>query len=317
MPQGKKATKGSGSKPEVDKNDDVAGELDSVVEASTLAAVQKVFLQRVARLLVNIQNPRYAKKARLQGYTTEEHKLGWQYWSVASGMDRPLNHWFGEQNHAAEEGEGSAERMRVLREIDTFENRWFPRVRGMIRRLVPRARRDAFAAAFFKDLPQQPLGPAVVGSVTGLLNRIADLEKSEEPGAKALFNALPGRGLTATKIEQVRALLKQAEEGGGWALQATTLSAKDLAAAQARQLEAYEDVRDWFNDWAEMLRDVFGVADQVVLGLTTARGKRGSGTEVLEEEDAGEGDADEEEADQEADAGATPAGKGTGKAKPA
>lgn len=287
-----KATKASTPQPTAEPDaevNDVLDELESEVGATTLATAQKAFLQKASRFLVNVQSPRYVARARRQGYGKEEHKQGWTYWSVASGMTRSLDHWFTEQGHAVQEGEAGGERLRLLQEIDAFENTWFPRVRMIIRRHVPRESREAFAAAFFKDLAQQPLGPGVVGSVTGLLNRVAELEKSAEPGAKQVWTTLRKRGFTATKIAQVRALLKEVEEGAPAAPREATVSPKTLAEAQAAQLEAFEDLRDWFNDWATMLRDVFGVADQVFLGLTSARGGRGGVDEVLEEDAAEEG----------------------------
>jgi len=79
-------------------------------------------------------------------------------------------------------------------------------------------------------------------------------------------------------------LLKEAEEGVRRDAKATAIKPEELANAQAAQLEAFEDLRDWFNDWATTLRDVFGVADQIVLGLTTARGGRAAAEDVVEEE---------------------------------
>lgn len=51
--------------------------------------------------------------------------------------------------------------------------------------------------AMFKDLVQQPLGLSVVGSVSTSLTRLAGLESSSDPDAKAVCTMLRSRGLTS------------------------------------------------------------------------------------------------------------------------
>lgn len=262
------------------------------VASTSLTKAQKALLHRVSRFLVNIQSAAYSGRAARNGYTPAAHAEGWKLWSVASGMTRPLDHWFSEQQRSGDLAGIAGDRLRLLRDIDTFENTWFPRVRAIIRRMVPRERRDAFAAAFFSNLEQQPLGPSVVGSVRGLLQRIEELKTSGEPGAKQVFETLQQRGLTAKKVAEVRALLKEAEAGSEKAPQKQPVTPEELQSAQAAQQEAYESLRDWFNDWGTMLRDVFNVRERLVLGLAI-RKKRASGAEeVIEEEE----EIEEEEA---------------------
>ncbi|MGK4002624.1 hypothetical protein WMF31_08375 [Sorangium sp. So ce1036] len=82
------------------------------------------------------------------GSDRDEHRQGWRLLRLASGEDKPLEHLFVEvANGGVLEG---AERLRLLQDVDAFENTWFPRARVIIRRIVPRARREAFEAAFFK-----------------------------------------------------------------------------------------------------------------------------------------------------------------------
>ena len=155
----------------------------------------------------------------------------------------------------------------MLQEIDAFENTWFPRTRAIIRRMVPRETRDEFAAAFFTNLEQQPLGPGVVGSVSTFLARIDDLTKSANPHARKVRATLEERGLTAAKSKAVKELLAQASH-----LVNDVASPKSDAAtihrAQAAQIEGLADLRDWFNDWATALRSVFNASEQIRLGLT-------------------------------------------------
>jgi hypothetical protein len=128
--------------------------------------------------------------------------------------------------------------------------------------------RAGHAAAFFKDLVQQPLGPAVVGSVSTYVARIEGLDASDEGDAKVVREMLRSRGLTAGRIEAIKELLKDAQAGGkaGKKVQATA-SAAELAKARTAQLEAVGGLRDWFNDWGTTLRSRFGARDQVRLGL--------------------------------------------------
>ncbi len=283
------------------------------VTATTQTAAQRAILARVSRFLVNIQSKSLGPKAARAGYTSKAHAEGWRLYNKAGGADRPLEHWFGEQALTSEEEGIAGDRLRLLTEIDAFENKWFPRVRMIIRRVVPRKSRDAFAAAFFTNLAQQPLGPGVVGSVTTLLQRVEDLAKSKEPGAKEVVATLKERGLTDKAIATVRALLKEAEEGSPKAPVHTPVSPTDLAKAQAAQEEALEDLKDWYNDWATHLRPSFNLREQIVLGLTVRSGRAASGDETpLDEEDPAtdeEDAADEEAADKPAPAPAKPAAR--------
>lgn len=316
-----RSSKSAPAKPEKEA-EAPAVEID--IASTSLTKVQKAFLARVSRFLVNIQSRGYSGRAAKNGYTPAAHAEGWKLWSEASGMTRPLDHWFTEQERGGELAGIAGDRLRLLQEIDGFENTWFPRVRAIIRRVVPRDRRDGFAAAFFSNLEQQPLGPMVVGSVSGLLRRIEELQTSDEPGAKAVFKTLQERGLTAKKIAEVHALIAQASEGSAKGPKKTGVRPEELASAQAAQQEAYEDLRDWFNDWATMLRPAFNAREQVILGLAVRRSRGPAAGEIveddegIEEEDEAAGEeaeADELEAEGEEEAPAKAPAKG--KAAPA
>lgn len=227
-------------------------------------------LARVTRLLVAVQTPNLLVRARREGYTAEEHQLGQTLWRRASGLERPLDHYFARGVLTLAD---SAEGQRLLQEIDAFENLWFPRTRAIIRRAVPRERRDAFEAAFFADLTQQPLGPAVVGSVTTYLTRVEGLEKSTQPDAKAVRQLLQQRGLTAGKIADVRRLIAQLGELTPPAVPTETNEYKN---ADVAQREALQQLADWYRDWATTLRTAFSTRDQVKLGLTRLPRRAGS-----------------------------------------
>ncbi|MFO0590272.1 MAG: hypothetical protein U0441_22200 [Polyangiaceae bacterium] len=261
---------------------------DVEFSATSLGSGRKTYLERVARFLVNIQSAGFSARAARNGYDAAAHAEGWRLYNKAAGADRPLEHWFGEQAQMEDTSGLTGDRLRLLTDIDAIENTWFPRVRAIIRRVVPRESRESFAAAFFSNLEQQPLGPAVVTSVGTLLQRIEGLEKSKEPGAKEVLATLRARGLTPSKVVWIRGLLKEAESVAPRPARKIALTQAELTRAQTEQEEAFEDLRDWFNDWATHLRTVFNVRHQIVLGLAV-RGGRGSGSDAAV---VGEGEGD-------------------------
>jgi hypothetical protein len=269
---------------------------DSLDEATPteLDAEATAFLGRVHTLLFNV--PKHLDRARRHGYTQKEHDLGWELYTTASGKNRRFEHWLAESDQRDVATGVSAERMRLLQEIDAFENLWFPRMRALIPRVIPRESAGRFAAAFFKDLAQQPLGPAVVDSVKTFLNRIDELASSAEPGARALYETLGERGLTPKKIEAMRRLIAAAEEHRTPDRATPALSREEIAKAKEAQLAALESLRLWYNDWATTFRGVFGTRAQITLGLTALKRKKKDAApedatpEGEEEEDGGAGD---------------------------
>lgn len=260
--------------------------------ATTLTKSDQSLLRRTMRFLVNILEPGLADRARREGYSRQEHALGWQLWRTAAGETRPFEHWLREQQLVEGIDLVSEEQRRRLQEIDDFENTWFPRTRAIIRRIVSKERRDAFAAAFFKDLVQQPLGPAVVGSVGTYLTRLAGLEASTDPDAKAVRATLRSRGLTEGKLATIARLLEETKARANDGKEPSTpVSAADLEKARLAQLEALAALRDWWNDWGVTLRPRYGMREQLKLGLTLGK-KRGPNPDDGELDDADDEPAD-------------------------
>jgi len=288
-------TKSRKNPPTTDAIDDINEE--PIVTATNLSSTDQAFLRRVVRFLVNIATPGYGDKARREGYSASEHALGWKLWRTAAGETRPFDHWLREQEVAEGTDMDSAEQRRLLQEIDTFENTWFPRTRAIIRRVVAKDRRDRFAAAFFKDLAQQPLGPAVVGSVSTFITRVEGLEGNDDVDTKAVRTMLRSRGLTKARIDGIKNLLEAAQAGSKPSKTGAAVSAEELEKARAAQLEALADLRDWFNDWGTTLRSRFGARDQVRLGLMVPQGGSSAA-----EEDSDEELVDDEEGSEEPEA---------------
>jgi hypothetical protein len=251
---------------------DPTGPVDDASEIPAgvvLTADEQDLLGKVLKLLVNISRPPHIAVARREGYTNKEHKEGWRLLKLASGEGRSLDHLF-EESAAGASSTASAERLRLLQDVDAFENTWFPRTRAILRRVVPRERRDAFEAAFFKNLEQQPLSPAVIVSVGTYLSRLEGLAKSDNQDAKKVRETLVERGLTDEKVKDVRALLAKLEGSNG-KKKTGKVSPTELAKAHAEQREALEDLRGWFNDWGTTLRQVLSTRAQITLGLTVLK----------------------------------------------
>lgn len=233
-------------------------------EDEGITAEDQQFLGQSLRFLVNLQKPGLAKIAQASGYSGEEHAEGWRLHRAASGQDHALSVVF-----ALSSTTPTAEQayMPTLRRVDAFENLWFPRTRAIIQRVVPAESRARFEAAFFHDLAQQPLGPAVIGSVRTFITRVESLEKSKEPGAREVRETLRKRGLTTTVITEMKKLLGEVMELAPAAPQ--TVDEEALAKLRVEQKRAVVSLRAWFNDWATTLRTVFNRKQLIQLGLAT------------------------------------------------
>jgi hypothetical protein len=230
-------------------------------EISTLSAEQRNKLEKVQRLLLNVRDPVISPRVQLHGYDNDEHQLGWRLFVESSGGNIPLDAVFSARKQAEIPNE---ERSRsIFRELDQFENRWFPRVEAALKRFIAPKVYDQFKAAFFQDLSMQPEGPAVVGSVTKLLDRTEALATSAVEGAAAAFASLVKRGLDDDFRAHIRSLLARAQRLD-WAAPPTTV---DVAALSQAQQEAYRQLVDWYKDWATTFRQELDHRSLVRLGL--------------------------------------------------
>ena len=239
------------------------------VTPTTLSSDDWTFLEKVNTFLFHIQA--YAARAKLHGYDDDENELGKTLMEKAAGRDRPLSHWMAEGAHAGQPAQLNAEQTRLLQEIDTFENTWFPRVRSILQRAIHEDEQELFLAAFFKDLTQQPFGVGVLDSVSTLLNRFAELAASSVHGAKEAHQLGMKRGLTKNKIEYVRGLIEASGKALPSAAPVSAPTPEQLAKAKEEQLAALKKLRRWYNDWATTFRDVFGTRVQIRLGLTSLK----------------------------------------------
>ena len=225
-------------------------------------------MERIQKMLVGVKHPNILKRVVPHGYNDEENEYGWKKWREAVAADQSLGFSLSLVT-TLDLFSSTSEVVLWIKELDQFENRWFPRTRNAIRRFVPRDRREAFEEAFFQDMAQQPEGPLVVGSVEKFLARLEDLKTSKEPGAKEVYNSLEQKGLTAELQQTMNGLIKKIQRLPP--LPQTKLTDKEIEENQRLRREAYEDLNLWYIDWATVFRDVLDYNQLLKLGLVTRR----------------------------------------------
>lgn len=241
---------------------------DASAALPELTPKDRRFLLRVSRFLLAIRERPVFARAAAHGYSVDEHNEGWRLYRLAMGENRPLDFL------APKEERKSDVSNDVLQALDTFENQWFPRVRAIIKRFA-KGGADALEAAFFKDLEQQPLGPAVVGSVSTFVQRVDELKTSKLTGAKAVHDVLVRRGLTSAVLEEVRKLIARAKTPTR-AAEPSSSNADEDQKRLAEQHEALAELRAWREDWRSTLTPVFDYNTLLSLGLIAAKGRKKS-----------------------------------------
>jgi hypothetical protein len=175
-----------------------------------LDADGRSLLESVARLLMRIQQPTLMARAQLEGYTTEEHQVGWRAFVEAAGGNTTVELNVASGVMQSADALVTQRRNSILQQLDGMENTWFPRLRAIIRRVLaddPSA--AAFEAAFFEEMEQQPLGPGVIASMAKFVNRIRSLDTTPgSPGARVRA-VLNERGLTDERLAEVSAMVEE------------------------------------------------------------------------------------------------------------
>lgn len=236
--------------------------------SNVLDSRQHKQLAKIQRFLTNVADPVIVSRAVLHGYDDDEHAQGWSLYSQATGMSRPLSFFVSAKAQTASSVDDQTKTL--LRLLDQFENKWFPRIASALDRYVKGAGEAAFVLAFFEGLVQQPEGPLVVDSVTMLLDRVEALAESEVAGAKEAFKSLEKRGLTVAVRAEVRAQLASVRQLRP-SLVSSSSPAVDLAGAALDQQAAYQKLVSWYRDWATTFRQELDHHALVRLGLRSSR----------------------------------------------
>jgi hypothetical protein len=230
-------------------------------------------LGKCQRLLVNMQNSEIATFAMEFGYDSNEHKQGWALWETAAGAKRPLNHFLSHQLLEKSQGEISSTK-RLINELDEFENKWFPITRRTLARFVEAPHKEVFLEGFFQDMPQVPRGPMVVGSVTKFMQRLADLKTNKTPGASKAYESLVRKGLNEKLQKAIQGILKEAGQVSKTTLASTPVSVEELEKAEKAQLQAYEELMLWYQDWFTVFRSSLPYRMQRSLGLISHNNRK-------------------------------------------
>ncbi len=249
-----------------------------------LDADGRSLIERVARLLVRLQQPSLMARAQNEGYTDTEHQIGWDLMTEAGGGTTTvaINAASGAlQSADAKTAEAALAR---LQQIDAFENVWFQRTRVIIRRVVTDGTAAAFEKAFFDELEQQPLGPGVIASVSKYLSRLASLDTTPDSPGALVRATLSARGLTKERVEEMSKLVAEAKAATAPIAPVSDTTTEQVAAANARRTAALNALELWYDDWSTTFRTVFGVREQIKLGLTDGKGKVASKKKVKDKE---------------------------------
>jgi hypothetical protein len=238
---------------------------DAVVEP-VFHKEQRQNLEKYTRFLQNMGTGKVAARALAHGYNDAEHEQGWALLLRASGSQRPISHFVSQSDQAALLSSDS--QRALIRDLDAFENKWFPITEAVLARYIQGDTKDTFLAAFFQDLQQQPEGPAVVGSVETLLNRVESLSADSTPGAQAAAAALSSRGLSPEAIDKARDLITQSR---AFAPAQPIADADQIAQATADQRAALQELSLWYNDWATTFRRVLDYHSLLRLGLISIK----------------------------------------------
>jgi hypothetical protein len=237
----------------------------STARATIFNSYELSRLDDIQRVLVRITDPAITIHVYRLGYDEKEHAEGQALWATASGLHVPLTHSLSEADRQI--AEGSSQQYRdLMRLLDQFENKWFPRVRNALLRYIVSAERQVFVDAFFEDMSQQPEGPLVVGSVKKFMVRYGDLRKSEVAGVSDALAALAKRGLDDGLLDRIHSALAKVDSLEKERPQ-PKVSLDILAKSAKERREAYERLNLWFIDWTEIFRQELPYNQLKGLGL--------------------------------------------------
>lgn len=239
-----------------------------------LNADDRTLIQSANRMLVALGNAGVARRASALGMDEAEVNEGWRLHDAAAGRHRSFQITLTLVGTVSpEQAKAQSER---LSRLDAFENTWLPQTRTALPRFVPPADLADVETAFWANLKQQPLGPAVVDSVGLYLARIGEVEASDHPWAPELIASLAKKGLTprlradmAAEVAEARALAP--------ALVVPADLVRQVDEANQIQTAALAGLRRWYNDNAQSLRRL-PYADRQQVGLLSASERPSGGS---------------------------------------
>src|SRR5690606_12655073 len=186
--------------------------------------------ERMLRFLFGMRIPRVAQALAPYGFGRKTMEEGWAHLrEVVFGGEEP-----------SEEGKPN---LRVLSDLDAFENTWFPIARRSLARRHPEIAKHLF------DQLSQTRGPGVAISVQVFLDRLESMERRRKPfgaAGPAARRLLAERGLTAERAAKARALLSRLREiEAARSMTRVSVGREELAA---------EAMWAWYLEWGAIAR---------------------------------------------------------------
>ncbi len=194
---------------------------------SGLSVVKKA--ERVLHLLLGLRNPRVAGPLAACGFTERDYDQGWE---LLKGIAQ----------HRLDPVVAKSDNPRLVKQLDTWENRWFPIARASLEFRYPEAHGYLFGKL------HQTSGVDVAVGVGVFLERLEALPKQRRvKDAAAARQLLERRGLHAEVIAEAQALLDRVRSF-------SKPPAPRVTPAEAHDAE--EALWRWYREWSTIARTV-------------------------------------------------------------
>lgn len=194
-----------------------------------LTVTQKA--ERTLKLLLGMRLPRVAQALTPYGFSREVALEGWRRVSVLV-------------EHCSTDAPEPAAAVRILHDLDTFENAWFPVARAALQHNHPE-----IAQLLFANL-RQTRGVETAVSVGTFLERLAQMARGLAPygdEGKSARELLIQRGFTAAREAEGRDLLDRLR---------TQAEPRALALCPQREAAAAAAMWAWYLEWSAISRAV-------------------------------------------------------------
>ncbi|MBZ0117299.1 MAG: hypothetical protein K8H88_09905 [Sandaracinaceae bacterium] len=182
--------------------------------------------QRVLTLLLGLRSPRVAMVLRAFGFDEAELDRGWALLSRLTANRLSALPQMTDP--------------RLVRELDAWENKWFP-----IAEVVLRTNHPSIAEEVFRNLSQTS-GPEVVVGVATFVQRVSALEERGGEAARAR-ELLERRGLTEEILGEARGLLQQIND-------LAPADEEQVAPEEGEADEAETAMWNWYLEWSGIAR---------------------------------------------------------------
>lgn len=194
---------------------------------SGISVVRKA--ERALHLLLGVRNPRVAGPLAACGFTQREYDQGWE---LLKGIAQ----------HRLDPVPTRDDGPKLVKQMDAWENRWFPIARASLEFRYPEAHRYLFGKL------HQTSGVDVLVGVGVFVERLAKLPKQRRvKNAAAARDLLERRGLDAEVIAEAQALLDRMG-------QLAPAPPPRVTPEQARAAE--QALWRWYIEWSTIARTV-------------------------------------------------------------